>query len=285
MVELRPPQEGEAGAIAALMSVDAPEPITDERVRRNWSSPGVDMERDARVAVEGDHVTGFTAIERLDGERSWVELHGGPTAQLVDWSIRNASGRLFCGGWQQNERVRPALEERGFELVRHSYRMARDLRPDVPEPEWPQGIALRTFVPGDERNVYETHMETFEDSWEHVRQPFDEWAHWTFERPGFDPQLWLLATAGEKLAGISLCRVHDADPDTGWVSILGVRREWRRRGLGRALLLESFRRLASRGCRRAILGVDATSLTGANLLYASAGMRVLSRFDIYARDA
>jgi ribosomal protein S18 acetylase RimI-like enzyme len=125
-------------------------------------------------------------------------------------------------------------------------------------------------------------METFEDSWEHTREPYDEWSHWMLERPGFDPNLWLLAaTADDEIAGIALCRVHEADSKSGWVSILGVRRPWRRQGLGRALLLESFHRLAACGCERAILGVDASSLTGAHTLYASAGMSVISTFDIY----
>ena len=38
-----------------------------------------------------------------------------------------------------------------------------------------------------------------------------------------------------------------------------------------------------RGFRRASLGVDAESLTGAHKLYESVGMRVERRFDIYEK--
>lgn len=72
----------------------------------------------------------------------------------------------------------------------------------------------------------------------------------------------------------------------GWVSTLGVRRPWRRRGLGLALLQHSFNELHRRGLRKIGLGVDAQSLTGATLLYEKAGMHPdLSRqIDLYEKE-
>ena len=55
------------------------------------------------------------------------------------------------------------------------------------------------------------------------------------------------------------------------MGILGVRRPWRKRGLGLALLLHSFSAFHRRGQRRVSLGVDAGSLTGALRLYERAG--------------
>ncbi|HVM70013.1 MAG TPA: GNAT family N-acetyltransferase, partial [Gaiellaceae bacterium] len=60
----------------------------------------------------------------------------------------------------------------------------------------------------------------------------------------------------------------------GHVSLLGVRRPWRRRGLGEALLLHSFAAFRAAGYRRGTLGVDASSPTGATRLYERVGMRV-----------
>ena len=268
-----------------LLSMYAPEAVAEERVRRYWSAPGVDMERDARVVVEDGEIAGFGGLEYFDAERAWLTLEGESAGELIEWALATARGRLLSGCWQQNEIARAALEQHDFTLVRHSYRMALELDASVPAAEWPEGVGVRTFRPEDARAVYETQMETFEDSWEHVHQPYEEWAHWTLERPGFDPELWLLATAGDQVAGIALCRVHGTDPETGWVSILGVRRPWRRQGLGRALLLESFQRIAASGCKRAVLGVDASSLTGANRLYENAGMRVIATFDVYERES
>jgi len=67
------------------------------------------------------------------------------------------------------------------------------------------------------------------------------------------------------------------------VNILGVRNQWRRQGLGRSLLLHCFHEFRRRGFHAAALGVDADSLTGANRLYESAGMRVVRRSDVYEK--
>jgi ribosomal protein S18 acetylase RimI-like enzyme len=62
-----------------------------------------------------------------------------------------------------------------------------------------------------------------------------------------------------------------------------VRRPWRQRGLGLALLLHSFNNFYQRGDRAVGLGVDAQSLTGATRLYEKAGMRVTRQHDLYEK--
>ena len=277
-MNLRPPRDEDVPAIVAMRSRFAPEPFTDERLRREWSEPGFDRDCDARV----DEL-GYAAVEEIDDRRTWIELHGDRPAPLLEWALGRATGRLLSGAWAENEPVLGALAAAGFRPVRRSHRMAIALDGLPPVPPLPAGLELRAFRPGEERAVYETHMETFEDSWEHVREPYERWLHWTVERPGFDPGLWLLAGDGEEIAGIALCRIHEEDPATGWVTILGVRRAWRRRGLGEALLRAGFAELARRGCARAVLGVDAESLTGAYRVYERAGMRAAARFEVYER--
>jgi ribosomal protein S18 acetylase RimI-like enzyme len=142
---------------------------------------------------------------------------------------------------------------------------------------------VRTASPADARPVYEAHQESFKDHWETTRMPFEEWEHWLM-REGFDPSLWFIVEDGAEVAAISLCREHEGEKGLGWVSVLGVRKPWRRRGLGRALLLQSFHEFQRRGFHAAALGVDAESLTGANRLYENAGMEVARRSDVYERE-
>jgi mycothiol synthase len=73
-------------------------------------------------------------------------------------------------------------------------------------------------------------------------------------------------------------------PGTGWVESLAVRREWRRRGVGKALLLRAFRALCGRGWTFAGLTVDATNPTGAVRLYESVGMRSANRRLTYEKQ-
>jgi mycothiol synthase len=281
MSELRPPTEDDLPEIVRLSSEDWPEPANEDHVRRAWSSPGFDVATDARL--DG---TGYASVDELGEGRVWINLRGRPSVELVDWAERRArerGQRVLSGGWASNEKLLRELERRGFGLIRHSQRMTIDLAEPTPDPVWPDGVEVRTFEPGDERTFYEAQQETFADSWEPVEEPFEEWSHSLLEGPSFVPDLWFLAMDGADAAGYAICHPHAALPDAGWVRLLGVRRPWRRRGLGGALLLHAFGEFRRRGLRRVGLGVDSESLTGANRLYEQVGMHVAARFEIYQK--
>jgi mycothiol synthase len=75
--------------------------------------------------------------------------------------------------------------------------------------------------------------------------------------------------AGEPAAGL----YGSTLPAAGYVDTLGTLRPYRGQGIGRALLLTAFAEYYRRGLRKVVLGVDATSATGALDLYQSAGMK------------
>lgn len=168
----------------------------------------------------------------------------------------------------------------GYSYTRTFWRMEIEMSDAPPEPVLTDGITIRTYDPErDARAVFEATDDAFADHWNHVPMSYDEWIART-RRPDFDPTLWFVALDGDEIAGTSLCRVQ---VDMGWVGTLGVRRAWRRRGLGRALLLHSFGAWWRRGQPHVGLGVDASSLTGATRLYESAGMHVSERYDRYEK--
>jgi GNAT superfamily N-acetyltransferase len=164
-----------------------------------------------------------------------------------------------------------------------------------PTPEWPMGlkgkqpIQIRTLVPGEEIKVLDAVIDSFKDHWGYVDKPYEEekerWLHWIETDKSHDPTLWFLAMDGDEIAGMSLCLRHAAgQPDMGWVETLGVRRPWRRRGLGLALLQHTFRENYLRGLHKVALGVDAQSLTGATWLYEKAGMHVARQSNTYEKE-
>jgi ribosomal protein S18 acetylase RimI-like enzyme len=68
------------------------------------------------------------------------------------------------------------------------------------------------------------------------------------------------------------------------VNSLSVRRPWRRRGLGLALLQHAFGEFYRRDTMTVALGVDAQSLTGATRLYERAGMHVDRQYAVYEKE-
>jgi mycothiol synthase len=290
-VELRPPKVEDAPALAACFrefgrayGAD----IESQGDLESWlANPGLDIDRDARVVlVEGD-VVGYGDVSDAaqDGLAIYFDMrvraeHSGEAEAALLEFLEDRAAELAKPGatlkiWspERAENLRSLIAEHGFEFANYSVRMEVSLEGELPAPEWPEGIAVRSFDrDSDAGLVYEVSQEALEDEPDHVRDPFDEWKHYAFRDP-FDPTLWFLAFDGGELTGISLCRPRRGDDsELGWIQVLGVRRPWRRRGLGRALLRHSLREFRARGKRRAGLGVHADNLAAVKL-YERAGMK------------
>ena len=188
------------------------------------------------------------------------------------------------------DRSKKLFEDLSYRYIRSSYHMLIEMDGPVPEPIWPAGITVRTYNPvTDAEAVYRADNNSFRDHFGFVEEPFEEgfkkFMHFMTGQEGFDPSLWFVAMDGEEVAGISLCRPRAyEDPDLGYVNSLGVRRQWRKRGIGLALLRQSFNEFYRRGKRKVGLGVDAQNLTGALRLYEKAGMHVHQSFDLYEKE-
>jgi ribosomal protein S18 acetylase RimI-like enzyme len=152
-------------------------------------------------------------------------------------------------------------------------------------PTWLDGITVRSFVPGqDEQATFRADEEASEDKGYHEPLDFDGWAkRMGLNTERFDPDLWILACSGEEITGVAL-NYHDKGSNTGWVDHLGVRRAWRNKGIGKALLLQSLAEFHRRGVHRIKLSVDSKSLTNAPHLYESVGMKPIHEYHIYRKE-
>jgi mycothiol synthase len=163
------------------------------------------------------------------------------------------------------------FERCAFTEVRRYYRMLMELDGPPPPPEWPQGTRLASFREQDARAFYDAINESFEDEWNFIPEPYERWRALRLEAPDFDPTLWYLVWNGDEVAAVLR---GERRGDMGWVGALGVRRPWRKRGLGLALLQHAFADWLERGVPRVGLGVDSQNPTGATRLYERAGMQV-----------
>jgi mycothiol synthase len=286
--------------------------ITDaDAIRNEWVSPGFDLAEDIRlVFTPKGQMVGYIEVwtTMKPPVHPWIWGRVDPEYQsmgigtcLLRWAERRArrvlseipDGLRFAprvGTYREAVAPKKLYEHFGYRHIRSSYHMLIEMDAPVPEPEFPEGITLRTFnTETDAEAVYRADTDAFRDHFGFVEVPFEigfeRFKHFTIEAESFDPTLWFLAMEGDQIAGFNLCRPHSYDdPDLGWVGELGVLRPWRKRGLGLALLRHSFNEFYRRGKRKVGLGVDAQNLTGALRLYERAGMHVHQAFDQYEKE-
>jgi mycothiol synthase len=222
--------------------------------------------------------TSFAAEERETASALLAALQP-RVAALAAATAPAATVRLRLQVEERRSGLRESLEQRGFTVVRSPLLMVRDLD-GRQEPEWPEGINIRTFVPADARAVHAFETEVLGDTWEFVAEPFETWVAQT-HAANFDPSLWWVVEHNGELIGAMLTRLDPSDPELGWLHVIGVSSAWRGRSLGRALVLHALHELEARGMRRAGLGVDADNPTGACELARRCGFRIAQRFWTY----
>lgn len=299
---IRAPRADDAERLAALLNahsraVSGSDDTTADEVRAWFAMPGIDPAHDMRVAVSSDgRMLGYADIAGQGDGPLHVDLRFPPAHAAVAPALldamearageRGRPGRLLRVHVQAaDSALRALVESRGYRPVRSSYRMEVDVGAPLEPPSWPDGVTVRRYrAPDDLERVYATSEEAFSDHWGYQPVTFEEWRGWNV-RDTSDFSLWFLAEEAGELAGVCVCRLDETpDEALGWVSVLAVRRGWRRRGLGRAFLLHAFAELRARGRGRVGLGVDAENTTGAVRLYESVGMTVVRRSDTYERD-
>ncbi len=269
-----------------------------EDMLNEWQEPGFDCENSTLLVFSAKgNIVGYYEIwdpSPYTVKTLWGRVHPdhsglGIGSALLSWGENKAratvqkapaEARVISSAYIQtiNQPGQELFTRAGYNHIRNSWTMILEMDKQPERPVWPEGIRVRPAVMGrDERAIYQAVRDSFQDHWGYVERPFEEaferWMHNWLNNPDFDPAFWYLAIDKDEIAAINLCLPRlTVTPDMGWVGTLGVRRNWRRRGIAMALLKHSFWEFFGHGCKRVGLGVDAESLTGATRLYEKAGM-------------
>jgi mycothiol synthase len=304
---LRRPTPDDAEAVAQVMiAVDVDEsgkPDTSvQDVRDDWALPRFSLERDAWVVTSGPTSARGTIVayawvwDRVPNvdiqgdlyvhpehkgrgiEAFLLGILEGRTAEYVATAPSGETVRLGVFA-KAGSTLASELAGRGYDHVRTFLRMTIELKSGYPDTPALGDIEIRGFRRGvDEAALHRAIEEAFSDHYRFAAEPHDEWVSRRTGHAEFDPTLWRIAWEGdEAVAGILPYQFEDLS----WVRELGVRPKWRGLGIGKALLLETFRDFERRGRTAVSLGVDAENASGATRLYESVGMREEQRHDLY----
>ncbi|AGZ46404.1 mycothiol synthase [Actinoplanes friuliensis] len=232
------------------------------------------------LAYDGDSLAGYAYV---DGDSGELVVHPKHRLRGVGTALLTAAGPAARQFWAHGdeEAARAFAGKAGFTRSRVLWQMRRPLA-DLPDVPLPDGVKVRTFVPGaDDEAWLGVNSRAFSHHPEQGRWTADD-LRLRFAEPWFDPAGFLLAVdpADDRLLGFHWTKVHPPEgdePAIGEIYVLGVDPGGHRRGLGAALSIAGLRHLAGLGLSDALLYVDESN-EAAVALYRRLG------FDIYSTD-
>lgn len=282
---------------------------TGENLRVEYEGrDGVDPGRDLVLVELGDRLVAMSAVERTVrdgiatyGVSGWVHPEHRRRrlgASLLAWNLRRAEERaaseppavpVAAQGFGDEGEVghHALLAGTGFEPVRHFFLMHRPRLEDVPPAPLPDGLEIRPVTPEQHRTIFDAESEALLDHWGSHEWGDDEFRT-TFAKSELDTALWVVAWDGNQVAGVVETWVGREENEKlgvqrGWLEKISVRRPWRRRGVGRAIVAAALVRLRESGIGDAMLGVDSENVSGALGLYESLGFAARQRATAYRR--
>lgn len=268
-----------------------------------------DPARDLRVVEVDGRAVAYSRVwwdQEPDGPRVYRHVcfvdpaHGrrGIGAALFAWNesrLRDIAGghdgvqETLLEVWSndRNEGATALARAFGYEPITYAAEMVRPTVDDLPDHPLPDGLEIRPVREEDIRTIWEADVEAFRDHWGFIEQTETDYQRFR-AYPYLDPTLWKVAwdeqgVAGQVKSFIDTAANEEHGRKRGWTEQISTARRWRRRGVAKALIVESIRELASRGMTEVALGVHTENPNGAFDLYAGLGYEVVKTWTTYRK--
>jgi ribosomal protein S18 acetylase RimI-like enzyme len=172
--------------------------------------------------------------------------------RLLGWLATTDAAKLEAPA--QDTALLAAYARHGFLPSSSSFELERAPQLPFPPAGTPEGVELRPFDRDAQAAAVHALLYRFwTDVPTHEHRDLEEWRELFLGHGSYVADQQVVAWRGEAPVGVAICRVYSGD--SGWIMQLGVAPEERGHGLGRALLVESGRRLA------AVDGVETVGLS------------------------
>ncbi|MGH3904581.1 MAG: mycothiol synthase [Pseudonocardiaceae bacterium] len=244
--------------LAAAAAVDGVDPVSEAavlRLRRGGSAPHL------LVHDQAGALAGYGGLdERAERPTAEFVVHPehrlrGIGAAMLAALLDRVTGPLWIWAHGEHPAALRLAERAGLDRRRELLQLRRPLRDPVPPRPVPEGLRLRSFVPGqDEPAVVRVNNRAFAWHPEQSGWDVDELVVREAE-PWFDPEGFLLAVdAQDRLHGFHWTKVHPGG--LGEVYVIGVDPSSQGTGLGGALTAAGLAHLRRRELSEAMLYVE-----------------------------
>jgi ribosomal protein S18 acetylase RimI-like enzyme len=229
------------------------------------------------VPGEGDELLDSLVASSVNFAR---EIAGADKNSLRAWDVDEPLAP-HSGIWQvtafnvsSDDRYSAALAKHGLTVARRYWKMQILFDGPVTAPSPMPGLELIRATTEDLlRELHASTEASFDEHYGFTARRFEEWLENFTAHAGYDPERnWCVRLDGVP-AGVLVCDNSRKDEGFDYLRTLGVREEFRGKGIATWLLRYSFAEAAAQGWRGMELGVDSDNSTGAVALYERVGMR------------
>jgi ribosomal protein S18 acetylase RimI-like enzyme len=278
---------------------------TREEVEEELSHSYVDLANDSLIGVDEDGTfVAYGLVILPPGQETLVRsiLQGGvhPDSrgdgigrELLAWQESRALQQLARSdktlpGWilanaEEKTKDAAALFARaGFEKSRWFFGLERKLADPIPEVSPDGGVTIVTYSPRFSAATHVAKNDAFRDHWGSQPSTDEQWESMV-KMDAFHEEVSYVALSPEgEVVGLLLTFVVEDDwklqgYSSGYIGLVGVVREWRKKRIAPALLARAFEGYREAGYERAQLDVDAENPTGALGLYQGVGFTEKTR--------
>jgi mycothiol synthase len=263
-----------------------------------WSDPA----RDVLVAEVAGRTVGYARAGQPHTEHDDTRSYWVDTLVLPEWrghGIEDALLRWLEDRFREIEATHPPgkvvysaaasnladgprslLERFGYPMFLNHYDFALTDFSEVPSASSPDGILLRPVTRAEFRTAWDTTKEVLLEI--HPTYGFGSEAEYQerVKSLGLEQGITWAAWHGNEVVGTVLCEIARG---RGAVEQFGIVSGWRRRGIGKALLVQAVRSLERQGVSTVRVHTTADNAFGARALYESVGFRVVKQQGCYRK--
>lgn len=188
---------------------------------------------------------------------------------------------------EEEEYLSTALKFEGYEFYRYGLKMVRPDLEDIPDTSLPEGVEIREVKEEDLDKIRKAWNRACEDLRSQVPISRESWEQWK-EDDTFDTSLWSIAWNGDEVVGTCLGMIDKDENEAngtkrGYTEFISTKKGWRGKGIAKALMADTLRKLRDAGMEEAALGVDAENPSGALNLYEKMGYEKVGQMIFYRK--